>query len=130
MKKIFVLAHDDARIRAANAILAAPDGYCVSIMEPKRTLEQNALLWPLLEVLSNRVIWHGVQLSPEDWKDLLTASLKGQRSAPGINGGFVIFGERTRTYCKQEFSELIELIYAFGVEHGINWGNEHDDKND
>jgi hypothetical protein len=60
-----------------------------------------------------------VKLSADDWKDLLTASLRKQRSAPGLDGGFVVFGERTRTYSKAEFSELIELIYAFGAQQGV-----------
>jgi ADP-heptose:LPS heptosyltransferase len=55
----------------------------------------------------------------------LTASLRGQRSAPGIDGGFVIFGERTKTYTKAQFSELIELIYAFGAQHEVIFGDEH-----
>jgi hypothetical protein len=122
MKRIFILAHDEARRNAAQAVQAAPHGYCVTISEPTRTLEQNALLWPLLTRLSKQVTWHGAKLSPDDWKAMLTASLTRQRSAPAIDGnGFVVFGERTSTYTKSMFSELIELTYSFGAQHGVDF---------
>lgn len=119
MKRTFILAHAQARQNAINCIAMAPTGHCVTVAEPTRTLEQNALMWPLLQKLADQVVWYGVKLSADDWKDLLTASLRKQRSAPGLDGGFVVFGERTRTYSKAEFSELIELIYAFGAQHGV-----------
>lgn len=120
-KRTFVLAHEDARRNAVRCVLDAPAGYAVTVGEPTRTLEQNALLWPLLACLSRQVDWYGVKLTDEDWKDLLTASLRKQRSAPGLDGGFVVFGERTRTYTKAQFSELIELIFAFGAERNVNF---------
>lgn len=119
MKRTFILAHDAARQNAIAYIAVAPAGHCVTVAEPNRTLAQNALLWPLLQKLADQVVWYGVKLSADDWKDLLTASLRKQRSAPGLDGGFVVFGERTRQYSKAEFSELIELIYAFGAERGV-----------
>lgn len=119
MKRTFILAHDQARQNAIQFITAAPAGYSVTVGEPTRTLEQNALMWPLLQKLADQVVWYGVKLSADDWKDLLTASLRKQRSAPGLDGGFVVFGERTRTYSKAEFSELIELIHAFGAQQGV-----------
>lgn len=120
-KQIFRLVHAVARVNAMNAVSKAPDGYIVRISPPTRSLDQNALMWPLLAELSDQVVWHGQKLSDEDWKDMLTASLRKQRAMPGIDGGFVVFGERTKTYSKQMFSELIELIYAFGAQHNVKW---------
>ena len=51
----------------------APDGFRIEIAAPKRTDAQNRLLWPLLTALSVQVKWHGLTLSPEDWKDIMTA---------------------------------------------------------
>lgn len=123
MKRTFILANPDVRRRTVDYVAHdAPDGYYVTISEPTRTLEQNALLWPLLACLSKQVEWHGQKLSDDDWKDLLTASLTRQRSAPAIDGGgFVVFGQRTRTYTKSMMSDLIELIYAFGAERGVDF---------
>lgn len=120
-KRLFILVDQRARRRAAEYCMTAPSGQAVRFSPPTRSLEQNALMWPLLGALSKQVIWHGEKLSDEDWKDLLTASLRKQRAAPGIDGGFVVFGERTKTYSKADFSELIELIYAFGAQHGVDF---------
>jgi hypothetical protein len=40
---------------------------------------------------------------------------------PGINGGFVVCGQHTSTMGKKQFSDLIELMYAFGSERGVKW---------
>lgn len=121
-RRTFILAHAEARRNAVQCIQNAPQGYSVVVSEPTRSLEQNALLWPLLGALSKQVTWHGTKLSADDWKDLLTASLTKQRSAPAIDGGgFVVFSERTSNYTKSMFSQLIELILAFGAEHGVDF---------
>lgn len=121
-KRTFILAHDEARRNAVQCIQNAPQGYSVVISEATRSLEQNSLLWPLLGALAKQVEWHGQKLSSDDWKDLLTASLTRQRSAPAIDGGgFVVFGQRTSNYTKSMFSQLIELIYAFGAERGVDF---------
>lgn len=35
--------------------------------------------------------------------------------------GFVALGQRTSTMSKGTFSELVELIFAFGAERGVRW---------
>jgi len=121
-RRPFVLVDAEARARAIQCIQEAPQGYAVVVSEPTRTLEQNALLWPLLGALSKQVEWYGQKLSPDDWKDLLTASLTKQRSAPAIDGGgFVVFGQRTSNYTKSMMSDLIELINSFGAERGVDF---------
>jgi hypothetical protein len=52
---------------------------------------------------------------------MLTASLKKQRAVPGIDGGFVILGQRTKRMRKAEMAELLELIYAFGAQQGVTF---------
>ena len=116
------LIHQQAREGAIQAIRAAPDGYIVKIMEPTRSLDQNSLLWPLLTELSNQIVWYGNKLSKEEWKDVLTASLKKQKVVPGIDGGFVVCGQRTSVMTKKDFSELIELIMAFGAQNNVKFG--------
>ena len=65
----------------------------VTIQEKTRSVEQNKRLWATLRDVSEQVVWHGMKLDSEDWKHVFTAALKGQRSAPGINGGFVVLGQ-------------------------------------
>lgn len=120
MKQLFRLVHDTARHNARQAIQNAPEGYIVTVGEPTRNLEQNALLWAQLHEISEQVVWHGRKLSPEDWKHVFTASLKRMDVVPNLEGtGFVALGLSTSQMTKREFSDLIELINAFSAERGI-----------
>lgn len=88
----------------------------------RRNLEQNKKMWAVLTDIAKQVEWYGRYLKKEDWKAILSASLKGQQAVPGIDGGFVVLGESTSRMPKKEFSDLIELAHAFGGEHGVVWG--------
>ena len=119
MKQRYIMSHEIARQRAIDAVRAAPAGYVIEIREPTRTLDQNALLWPLLTEVSRQVDWYGQKLTEDEWKDVFTAGLRKQKAVPGIDGGFVMVGSKTSRMNKREFSELVELIYAFGAERGV-----------
>jgi len=90
----------------------------------KRSNDQNRLLWAVLTDISNQVVWHGQTLTPEDWKNILSAAWKGQKVLPGIDGSLVVFGQSTSKLNKSDFSDLIEVIYAFGAEQGVRWTDE------
>lgn len=117
----FVLRDVHVKQRAQHAILQAPEGYVCTIKPATRSLEQNALLWSLLTEISAQVVWHGKKHTEEEWKDLFTAAIKRQESAPGIDGGFVVFGQRTSKMTKAELSDLVEFIYAFGAQNGVEF---------
>lgn len=96
----------------------------VEFREERRNVDQNSLLWKLLDRISEEVVWHGQKMEPEEWKDMATASLKKQKIVPGMSGGFVVVGSSTRNMTKSEMSELIEVIYAFGAAYGVEWEAE------
>ena len=99
-----------------------PEGTTVEFRAPRRSLDQNALMWSLLQQISKQVDWYGQKLSSEDWNDVLTASLRRTRVVPRIDAGtFVPLGMRTSQMTKEEISELIELVYAFGAERGVKF---------
>ena len=124
MKQSFILAHPEARRRAIEAVQNAPDGYAVTISEPTRSLEQNSRLWASLTDVSEQVDWYGKKLAPEDWKHVFTASLKKLEVVPNLDGtGFVALGTSTSRMSKREISDLLELIYAFGAERGVIFGD-------
>jgi hypothetical protein len=93
----------------------------LSIREEKRSLEQNRLLWAALTDISRQVEWYGETLTPDDWKTMLTASLRKQRAVQGIDGGFVVLGLSTSKMSKEEMSELLELAIAFGTDKGVTF---------
>lgn len=124
MMRFFVLANNAVRQKVIEVLGQAPDGWVVEIKPPTRNLEQNSLLWALLTDVSRQVVWHGRRLSPESWKCVFSAAWKKQDVVPGIDGGFVVLGQSTSSLSKREFSELVELIYAFGAEHGVEWSGQ------
>ena len=129
MGKRTIVVRDEARRGIARSAVAEiiPDEdnpLCVEIKPLTRTLEQNAKLWAMLDDISKQVIWYGHKLKGEEWKHVFTASLKKQKTVPGIDGGFVVLGTSTSTMGKKMFSDLIELIYAFGAEHEVEWSDE------
>jgi hypothetical protein len=98
-----------------------PLGWSVEFRKDKRTLDQNAKMWAMFQDLEDQVVWHGLKLTKENWKDVLTAALKNQDVVPGIEGGFVALGHSTKAFTKEELSMLIELMFAFGAQHGVKW---------
>lgn len=124
-KRLFVLSHDLARQRAIEAVKDAPAGYAVTLAEPTRTSDQNARLWASLTEVSRQVEWYGKRLTPESWKHVFSAALKKQEVVPSLDGtGFVVLGTSTSRMSKREFSDLLELIAAFGAERGVVFADE------
>lgn len=123
MKKRFILINDAVRKHCANFVMTeAPEGYHVVISEPTRNLAQNALMWALLDDISKQVVWHGRKLDAESWKHIFSSSLQKQDVVPNLdNTGFVVLGQSTSNMTKSQFSELCELIQAFGAQHNVKW---------
>ena len=116
------LTGETAKKAACRHVLAAPDGYVVEIKQSTRSLEQNAALWAALTDLSRQTDWHGIKLTPDEFKDLLSAGLVKSKVVPNIEGsGFVILGQRTSKMTKRQFAELIELVQLFGDQRGVKW---------
>jgi hypothetical protein len=127
MNQRFVLAHDTARQRAIAAITSAPDGMVVEIKECTRSLEQNAKLHAMLEDVAQQVEWHGMKLHKDIWKRICTAAMlreigESPMLVPSLDGhGIEIIYEKTSTMGKRMMAALIEWVYAFGSEKGVQW---------
>ena len=124
-KRILILAHAEARKNAHKAIDEAVDGSKVTIGPPGRSLGQNAAQWPILEAFSNQLKWpvngEMAQLTPDEYKDILTAAFQGEsvRLAMGMSGGVVMLGMRTSKMSKKRFSEWLDFLSATAAMKGI-----------
>jgi hypothetical protein len=112
--------------KLARKLLQEGFEFIVELKPATRTLAQNALMWSILTDLSRQTKWavdgEMVKLDPEDIKDILTASLrKHQRMVRGIDGGLVILGMRTSRMTKAQMSDVIEIGYMVGAQHGVRW---------
>lgn len=137
--------------RAAEHILnqaEAGEEMVIEIDEPKRTLPQNNRMWAMLTDVADQVGWKrarwrndrciedgryirfdmhptAARLSPEEFKDVLTAALKRPRLFGSIDGGGIVaVGLRTSKMPKKDMTQLIELIFQFGAEHDVEWSEK------
>lgn len=125
MSRAMIVVRSNAdRQRAAHWSTKAPYGCRIEFKATKRTLPQNSRLWAMLTDVAQQVQWHGIKLSPDDWKLLFLDALKRElRMVPNIDGnGFVNLGRSSSDLSKQEMSDLMELIAAFGARHSVVFG--------
>jgi hypothetical protein len=109
------------RERAVTWLQRCPTGTRVEFKAPKRTVAQNDKMWALLTDVARQVEWDGKKLRPADWRDLFIDALKRElRVVPRLDGyGVLTLGRSSSDLGKAEMSDLIELIYAFGANHGV-----------
>ncbi len=125
MKQVFILAHDQARRGAVAAVANAPAGHKVTVSEPGRSVDQNAALWGILQAFSEQLQWpvngRMVDMSAEEWKDVLSAAFRREtaRIAMGLDGGVVMLGCRTSKMSKREFSDFLEFLHATAATRGV-----------
>lgn len=119
----FTLRTSADRARAIQVISAAPDGARVEVKAVKRSLPQNDRMWAMLTEIAQQLAWHGQKMRPDDWKLVFLDALKREvRAVPNIDGtGFVNIGGSSSDLSKQEMTDLIELMFAFGAKHGIEF---------
>lgn len=127
-KKTYLIRDNRIRQNCIEAIQNLPANtdrpLQIIIQEDTRSLAQNRMLWACLRDVSQQVVWHGKKLDSDSWKNIFSASLKGQQTVPGINGGFVVLGQSTSKMRVSEMRDLIELIHAFGTEHNVRFSDE------
>ena len=119
-KRLFILAHLEARKRAAKAVAEAPAGYRVTVEPPKRNGEQNAKFHAICGELAGRE-WAGKPRTAAQWKVLLvsghaTATKEGAEMVPGLEGEFVNVRESTALMSVRRSSSLIEYAQAYLAE--------------
>ena len=118
-----VQAHQaiEAAWRHAKALLMAGHRLTLEVRPEKRSDAQNRRLWAMLADISAQVDWYGQKLTSEEWKDVLSASLKRTKVVPGLDGGFVVCGQSTSRMTRAEMCELQELMEAFGAQKGVKF---------
>jgi hypothetical protein len=116
-----VLVNPQVRNRAINWCERLPEGTRIDFKAPQRSIPQNARLWAMLTDVATQLPWHGLKLTPQDWKFIFLDALKREvRIVPNIDGtGFVNIGRSSSDLSKAEMSDLLELIASFGAGHGV-----------
>lgn len=118
MHKI-ILEGDFSRARAKMLIDKAPRGYVVELREPKRTLEQNDLMWSLLTDISVACPM-GRRHTPDDWKAIAMNACGWEcQFVEGLDCRPFPKGFRSSHLTKSQMSQLIDFLLAFAAEHQV-----------
>jgi hypothetical protein len=119
-RAVLILDTPERRERAARWCLEIGDGTRVEFSKPKRTNDQNKLMWVLLTHVANQKRYHGVKLAADDWKLLFMDALSQEmRIMPSLDGERVVSLRSSSDLRKDEMSDLIEIIYAWGAREGV-----------
>lgn len=120
-RALITIRSQEDRARAHRWIDGAPTGTRLEFKQAKRSLPQNDRLWAMLTDVATQLEWHGKRLRPDDWKLVFLDGLKRElRVVPNLDGtGFVNLGRSSSDLSKAEMSDLMELIAAFGAQHGV-----------
>ena len=121
--RTIILAHMDARARAAAYCADAPAGTVLRFSEPTRTSDQNAKFHALCsDIARSGLEWMGKPRTAAQWKVLLVsghamATKEGAEILPGLEGEFVNLRESTAAMSKKRGASLIEYAQAFAAQH-------------
>jgi len=122
---VLILRDKLSRQLAASWALNAPIGTSVEFRRHKRSLPQNKRLHAMCTDVARQVEWAGKKRDVEAWKDIFTAAYRSAKHdldvVPGINGGFVLLGMHTSQLSAAECTDVMEIIAAFGAEHGVEF---------
>lgn len=121
MSRATIILSDDAeRKKAVRWAMLAPVNTRVEFKRARRSVDQNSRLWAMLTEVSTHVEYYGKKRDAETWKDLFTAAYREIEMLPGLDGrSFVQVGLRTSDMSKEELTGLMQLIEAYGAEHGV-----------
>lgn len=133
MSRVLLILHtDDLRAKAIDWIRKAPVDTRVTFQGPKRTLAQNDRMWAMLTDVSVQLEWNGAKRSTQDWKLLFLDSLERALGhepdiVPSLDGdGYVRLDGSSSKLSVEEMKQLIELIFAFGSNHGVTFHEPED----
>lgn len=121
MAETFILSSRPVRQVAAGIVMNAPDGWAVTISEPKRNADQNARMWAMLTDIS-RAQPEGRKLTPEDWKCVFMNACGWEVAfLEGLDGRPFPAGWRTSRMTKRQMANLITYIAEYGDRNGVRW---------
>ena len=118
MNTFFVLqpAPHPSRRNCWEAIKGLPDGMEVHIKEPMRTLEQNALMWAIIQEIADLKKWpvNGrVETQPKEfWKVMLISWFRKELPliTQDLDGRMAVVSLSSKDIGKKEWNEWVEFL--------------------
>lgn len=116
-----------ARSRAHGLIDKAPDGFAMSLAEPKRSNAQNDKMWAMLTDISVSMPG-GRRMIPDDWKVVFMHDCGWEvQFLEGLDGRPFPRGFKSSEMTKAQMADLITFMQAWGDENGVKWTDQQED---
>lgn len=128
-KRVFYLAHEEARRRVAQFAMVAPEGWRVEFRAPNRSDLQSSKMHAMFGDIARQHLYIGRHLNSFQWKNLFisghaVATGLGADMVPGLENEYVNIRESSATMSAKRMSSVIDYTYAYGAAHNIKWKNE------
>jgi hypothetical protein len=96
-------------------------GSRVEFKKAKRSLPQNDRMWAMLTDIATQKEHAGRKYTPDQWKVLfMHACGREVQFIPALDGAtFIPWGQSSSDLSKQEMTDLIEFMLAWGAENGV-----------
>jgi hypothetical protein len=113
------------RERVAQWADKAEYGTRVEFKAAKRSVDQNSRLWAMLTDVATQKEHAGRRYTTDQWKILfMHACGREVQFIPSLdNSTFIPWGQSSSDLSKQEMSDLLEFIAAWGAEHGVKFND-------
>jgi hypothetical protein len=100
----------------------------MDIQQACKSREQEEKYHAMIGEIAKQAEHLGAKWDAESWKRLLVdqfmrdSKMDGNRILPNLDGtGIVQLGSQTRRFSKEQASEFVEWLLAWGAEHGITY---------
>jgi hypothetical protein len=105
-----------------------PDFTRVDLKEPKRTPAQNDRMWAMLTDIAAQAMLGGKRFTSDQWKVIFLHALGQEiQLLPSLDGqSFVPWGQSSSDLSVAEMTGLIELMFKFGAEHGVQFQDDRE----
>lgn len=125
-RALLVMTNDFDRQKAKHWVDNAPVGTRIEFKASKRSLPQNDRLWAMLTDVAAYMKAKGREYTTEEWKLLfMHAWGREVRFLPGLDQKTVVpVGQSSSDLSKEEMTDLIEFIFAWGAENGVTFNEQ------
>ncbi len=128
-KRLFILAHQQARERAAQYCMDAPEGDFARFGPPQRNLEQNAKFHAICGDVASQREFAGKKRPLEAWKVLFisghaVATKEQAEVVPGLEGEFINIRESSASMSVKRMASLIEYTLAWCSQNAVTLSDE------
>lgn len=122
-RHLITLWNASDRKRAHQYIEQAPDMTRVEFKAAKRTLPQNDRMWAMLTDIAAQKDHHGRKYTPDAWKLIFMSAIGHEiQFIPSLDGkAFIPGGQSSSDLSKQEMTDLIEFMAAWGAENSVTF---------